>query len=29
MEDLNVWQTVVSAIVSAVFTIIGVFKKKK
>lgn len=29
MDGLDVWQTIVSAVVSAVFTILGVLKKKK
>lgn len=29
MENLDVWQTIVSAIVSAVFTILGLFTNFK
>lgn len=29
MENIDFWQTVVSAVVSFVFTILGMFKKRK
>lgn len=29
MENLDFWQTTISAIISAVFTILGLFKNKK
>lgn len=27
MEDLNAWQTAVSAVISAIFTIVSLFRK--